>query len=170
MKKHILSALCVLMLGACLTTAEARKQPVPHMYMFGMAASFNDTIIHFTDIQELDSVWIETKNNFLLERSGYSSQLRDFLTQQQQMGNRTCIVFYNQKRSKLQKEYEKVMRLYTKSKDGQQHFDIRHLDPQQFHFTTIDLTDAVSLEQEIEYIDEEAIIREKQRKQREQQQ
>ena len=39
------------------------------------------------------------------------------------------------------------MRLYTQSKDGLQHFDVRHIDPQQFHFTTIDLSEYVAQEE-----------------------
>ena len=135
------------MTGACLTTANARKQPVQHMYMFGLAASFTDTIVHFTAIQELDSVWIESKNDFLQERDSYSSQLREYLNQKQQMPHRTCIVFYSQKRAKLEKKFQKIMRLYTQSKDGLQHFDVRHIDPQQFHFTTIDLSEYVAQEE-----------------------
>lgn len=142
----------MLFMGACLTTAEARKQPVPHMYMFGMAASFTDTIVHFTNIQELDSVWVESKNDFLLERDSYSYQFRDYLNQKQQLPHRTCIVFYGQKRDKLEKKYQKMMKLYTKSKDGLQHFDVRHVDQQQFHFTTIDLTEYVAQEQAVEVI------------------
>ena len=147
MKKYIVTILCILMTGACLTTANARKQPVPHMYMFGLAASFTDTIVHFTAIQELDSVWIESKNDFLQERDSYSSQLREYLNQKQQMPHRTCIVFYSQKRAKLEKKFQKIMRLYTQSKDGLQHFDVRHIDPQQFHFTTIDLSEYVAQEE-----------------------
>lgn len=147
MKKYIVAILCMLMIGACLTTANARKQPVPHMYMFGLAASFTDTIVHFTAIQELDSVWIESKNDFLQERDSYSSQLREYLNQKQQMPHRTCIVFYSQKRAKLEKKFQKIMRLYTQSKDGLQHFDVRHINPQQFHFTTIDLSEYVAQEE-----------------------
>lgn len=147
MKKYLVAIICILMTSACLTTANARKQPVPHMYMFGLAASFTDTIVHFTAIQELDSVWIESKNDFLQERDSYSSQLREYLNQKQQMPHRTCIVFYSQKRAKLEKKFQKIMRLYTQSKDGLQHFDVRHIDPQQFHFTTIDLSEYVAQEE-----------------------
>ena len=147
MKKYIVAIICILMTGACLTTVNARKQPVPHLYMFGLAASFTDTIVHFTAIQELDSVWIESKNDFLQERDSYSSQLREYLNQKQQMPRRTCIVFYSQKRAKLEKKFQKIMRLYTQSKDGLQHFDVRHIDPQQFHFTTIDLSEYVAQEE-----------------------
>ena len=53
------------------------------------------------------------------------------------MPQRTCIVFYSQKREKLEKKYQKMLRLYTKFKDGLQHFDVRHLTPQDFQFRTV---------------------------------
>jgi len=121
-------------------TVSAAKQPVPKIYMFGVAASFTDTIVHFTDIQEVDSAWINTKNKFLLERQAYSYQLRDYLDQILQMPNRTCIVFYSQKKEKLEKKYQKMKTLYTKSKDGKVHFDLRQLDQEQFHFKTVSST------------------------------
>ena len=117
--------------------ANAKKQPIPHVYMFGLAASFTDTIVHFTAIQQVDSAWIESKNNFLQERQAYSYQLRDYLNEKQQLPHRTCIIFYSLKREKLEKKYQKMLKLYTKSKDGLQHFDVRHLDTQQFQFRTV---------------------------------
>ena len=60
-----------------LTGASAKKEPVPHIYMFGMAASFTDTIVFFTPIQQIDSAWIDTKSELLQERQAYSYQLRD---------------------------------------------------------------------------------------------
>ena len=72
------------------TTASAKKVITPKVYMYGFAASFNDSIVHFTDIQTLDSVWIDSKTGFLLGRENYSFQLRDYLGSQQ-MPQRTCI-------------------------------------------------------------------------------
>ena len=141
MKKLLTKALLALLLGTGISTVSAKRQPVPKMYMFGLAASFTDTIVHITPIQTLDSVWINSKNKFLLERDVYSFQLRDFLEQSLQMPHRTCIVFYNQKREKLEKEYKKMQRLYTKSKDGLQHFDVRYLELQQFQFKVVDMSE-----------------------------
>ena len=44
---------------------QAKNEIAPQMYMFGFAASFNDTIVHFTEIQQVDSTWINQKK-FLL--------------------------------------------------------------------------------------------------------
>ena len=136
MKKSFLMMMVAATMLLC-TAGYAKKQPVPKMYMFGVAAAFTDTIVHFTTIQELDSAWIDTKNNFLQERQAYSYQLRDYLEQQQQMPHRTCMVFYSQKREKLEKKFGKMMKLYTKSKDGLRHFDVRHLGLQDFTFTPV---------------------------------
>lgn len=142
MRRHLLTALCaVLMLIAASTEASARKQLVPRMYMFGLAASFADTIVHFTGIQQVENVWIESKNDFLLERDNYSTQLRTYLDHEEDMPHRTCIVFYSKKRDKLEKKYLKMMRLYTDVKDWQEHFDVRHIDEQHFQFKSAKLSD-----------------------------
>ena len=138
MRKNIFAALLLLVaLTMVCGSISARRQPVPKMYMFGMAASFTDTIVHFTAIQQVDSAWIETKNKFLQDRQAYSYQLRDYLAQHEQMQHRTCMVFYSLKKEKLEKKFQKMLRLYTKSKDGKEHFDVRHLTPQQFKFYTV---------------------------------
>ena len=135
----ILALFAITLLG--LTTAQARKTVAPNMYMFGFAASFNDTIVHFTDVQQLDSVWIESKNKFILGREAYSWQLRDYLANKCQMPERTCIVVYSDNRKKIEKKLQKMKRLYTQSKDGLKHFDIRHIDSSQFSFVTVDMSD-----------------------------
>lgn len=141
MKKLLLSLITLCLLGTGIISVSAKRQPVPKMYMFGLAASFTDTIVHFTPIQTLDSAWIESKNGFLLERDVYSFQLREYLESELKIPHRTCVVFYNQKREKLEKKYKKIQRLYTKSKDGLQHFDIRYLEPQQFQFKVVDMSE-----------------------------
>ena len=131
--------IAVMALGMSLQTS-AKKVQVPKMYIFGFAASFNDTIVHFTNVQEIDSAWIETKGNFLQGRNLYSLELRNHL-KYKGIENRTCIVVANKKRSKLEKQYLKMRKLYTQSKDGKQHYDIRYIDNQDFQFRTIDMSD-----------------------------
>lgn len=128
--------------------AMAKKTTVPHMYMFGLAASFSDTIVHFTDIQEMDSVWIESKNGFILGRDQYSSQLRNYLTTAYEMPYRTCVVFYNKNRAKLVKKLQKMKKLYSPGKDGLQHFDVRQLEPDEFRFIRLDMSDPVEVTEE----------------------
>lgn len=44
----------------------SKNKCVPKVYVFGLAASFNDSIVYLTNIQELDSAWIDDKNDFWL--------------------------------------------------------------------------------------------------------
>ena len=144
-----------LFLILCLTAfsvvhVEAKRTVVPKMYMFGFAASFNDTIVHFTNIMEVDSVWIETKNNFLLGRNYYSHQFRSYLEKNMQMPDRTCITMYAKTRAKAEKKYLKLRRKYPQSKDGKAHFDVRYLDDGAFNFKTVNIREYEESEEEME--------------------
>ena len=75
-------------------------------YAFGFAASFNDSTVYFTDIQVLDSAWLNEKNDFLVSRDNYSYQLRDYLASEQQMPRRTCIVYAGKNKKKVEKKPE----------------------------------------------------------------
>jgi len=122
------------------TTVSAKKMAVPKMYMFGFAASFTDSIVHFTEIQEIDSAWVDTKTKFLLGRDSYTFQLRDYLTEKQQMPQRTCVVFFNQKKAKLEKKFAKMLKLYRNPKKGAQQFDVRMLDKGAFMFNAVNMS------------------------------
>jgi len=122
--------------------AEAKSVRVPKLYMFGFAASFNDTIVHFTEVQEVDSCWLNSSNGFLLGREFYSVQLREYLNHSLQMPNRTCIVVFSKSRSKAEKKFLKQHKLYTKSKDGKEHFDVRYVDSSDFHFKGVNMDPA----------------------------
>lgn len=122
------------------------KNVVTKTYIFGFAASFNDTIVHFTDIQAVDSAWTDSKTGFLQGRENYSYQLRNYLGSQLQMPKRTCIVVANPKKEKLEKIFIKMRRLYTgenrkkkKKKDTQRHFDVRYISSSDFHFLPVNM-------------------------------
>lgn len=85
------------------------------VYMTGVSASFTDSLVYFTGIQYIDSAAIGT-NGLLLDRSMYSMQLKDYIEQNQNGKNRTCFVYYNQKKKKLQKEVSKLKQRYQKNK------------------------------------------------------
>jgi hypothetical protein len=137
-KYLIAAALCV---ATMLPTKTAAKIVVaPKVYMFGFAASFNDTIVHFTDIQTVSGVDMEKKSKFLVQRESYSAQLRNYLAEQQ-MPYRTCMVFYDTNMSKLQKKYVKMKRLYTgvgkKGRKAKNSNDIRLIDSKDFKFKAV---------------------------------
>lgn len=141
MKQYLHIMLVALVLLAAMPAAtEAKRQMVPKMYMFGFAASFNDTIVYFTDIQTVDSAWIEKKSGFLQSRNVYTSELRDYMARRLSMPHRTCVVFYGKKRSKVEKQYLKMMHKYGKQKDGSTPFDIRYITQDQFRFKAVDLS------------------------------
>ena len=148
---NILKALLAALVAACLWmpgTLVAKGQLAPEMYVFGVAASFNDTIVHFTDIQTLDSAWVDSKTKFLLGRENYSYQLRDYISAMLNMPHRTCITFYGTNRGKLEKQYLKMLRLYSnqaKGKKGKQvrGYDVRHINQNQFRYLSVDMGDMV---------------------------
>ena len=126
------------------STAEAKKTMVPKMYMFGIAASFNDSIVYFTNVQEVDNAWIESKNKFLLDRDHFSFQLKEFLARKKQAPQRTCIVYYNTNRTKLEKKFIKIRQLYTQQKKKQSNgFDVRYLEDGEFVFQALDASNYI---------------------------
>lgn len=115
------------------TTAATKGVVAEKVYMFGFAASFNDTIVHFTEIQPMDSAWVDSKTGFLLGRSMYSNDLRSYLTEQG-LPHRTCIVVSDKKLSRLQKRYAKMKKLYESNKKRKNRNDIRIIAASDFQF------------------------------------
>ena len=74
--KHIKIVFAV-MLVFTLCTAFTMKSHKP-VYAFGVAASFNDSVVYCTEIQVLDSTALD-KNGFLPKRDLYSYQLKNYL-------------------------------------------------------------------------------------------
>lgn len=143
--KHLV-LVAALICGIAPIKSEAKHVVVPHMYMFGFAASFNDTIVHFTDVLEVDSVWIDSKSKFLLGRNYYSHQLRSHLSSKMSLPDRICVVQFAKNRKKAEKKLLKMKRLYTRSKDGKLHYDVRYLDD--FQFKTINIEEYEQSEEE----------------------
>ena len=56
--------------------AEAKQVQVPHMYVFGFAASFKDSVVYMTEIQDVQKAWYDTKTKFLLGRDTNTSDVR----------------------------------------------------------------------------------------------
>ena len=128
----ILTLLLTLLFGV---EAEGKIRCTP-IYIFGTAASFNDSIVYFTDIQILDSAWIDEKNDFLLNRGEYSTQLREHFNNTGQSG-RTCIVSFALTEKDILKKYEKMRSMYTGTKKRPKRLDIRQLDDEEFKFSPV---------------------------------
>lgn len=83
------------------------------VYAFGVSTSFNDSTVFFTEIQELDSVWIETKSEFVVGRDDFSGQLRDHLSGKG-YPKRTCIFVSSPNLKKVEKKYNKMKQRFVK--------------------------------------------------------
>ncbi|MBR2101948.1 MAG: hypothetical protein IJ928_04255 [Prevotella sp.] len=125
----ILAAFCL-----CAVYCDAQSNYVRQkIYAFGFAASFNDSVVYVTDIQEIDSAWVENKTGFLVSRSNYSLQLREYLAEKRHEPNRTCIITYATKRKDIDKKYLKLKSKYTKKND----FSFQVLTSADFKFLPI---------------------------------
>lgn len=94
-----------------------QKKPVmKSVAMFGYAVSFKDSVVCLTEIQTIDSAWIEPAHNFLLDRSLYSLQLQMYMEQQGHK-NAICTIFYDKNPRKLQRMWRKVYKRSQKQ-DG----------------------------------------------------
>lgn len=133
--KAVLFALLTLTLAP--TQMAAKKKVEDKMYMFGFSASFKDSTVFFTDVQEVEKVWFDTKDKFLLGREFYSTQLKDYLSKKRQLPARTCIVMFDRNQKKAEKKLLKMKRLYTVKAKGK--YEVQYLGPEDFKFHAVDL-------------------------------
>lgn len=113
MRRHITILLGVLMLGGVLTAQGAKEPKMKRLYMFGFAASFTDSVAYQTEIQRIDSAWID-EHKFLVDRSLYSLQLQYHLEGVEKKRNTTCTVFFNTNLRRLERKWRRVHRRYEK--------------------------------------------------------
>lgn len=108
--------LCFALVAATVIPALAKKPKDKSkygVYIAGVSASFTDSLVYFTDIQRVDSAFLGEKG-LLQQRSQYSNQLKEYLESEGKGQNRTCFVYYNEKKKKLQKEITKLKQKYQK--------------------------------------------------------
>lgn len=140
------STLVLLAATMLLSLTIQAKNEMRKAYIFGFASSFNDSIVYFTDIQEVDSAWFTSKKHFLVSRENYSYQLRDYLSSLGEE-HRTCVVFYNTNEKKLIKEWQKLNNRYLqvqKKKNNQKQkkelppYQIKSITQKQFAFQAVE--------------------------------
>ena len=142
MKKLISAVMILLTLTFCnSTTVEAKVKVAPKMYIFGFSASFKNSIVYFTDIQELDSAWIDTKTKFLLGRDSYSAQLKDYLSTTINDQHRTCIVEYATTLDAAEKKFAKLKSLYTEKAKTTEGYDLKYISKNDFKFEAVNMAD-----------------------------
>jgi hypothetical protein len=115
--------------------AHAEKPKTTKAYLFGFVANFTDSVVYFTDIQEIENVTIQKKTKFLKDRDSYSDQLRYYFTNKLNMPHRTCIVSFGLTRKEAEKKYVKMRKLYSEKNAGR--YDVRYLSENDFKFQAI---------------------------------
>ena len=122
--------------------AQGKNVKSPHLYMFGFSASFSDSTIYVTDIQDVEGAWIESKSKFLISRENYSYQLKEYMTDKMQMPTRVCMVFYATNKAKAEKKMKKLMKKYIpnpKKKKNMKPYEVRYITASDFKFSPIDM-------------------------------
>lgn len=119
--KQLRSLLALMLLFILCTGFIGKKDKEKAVYAFGVAASFSDTLVYYTDIQLLDSVQLD-KNNFLPKRQVYSRQLKEYVQYQLVQDNYTTMIYFSDKKEKLQKRFDKTLKMYKKGNAFSLHF------------------------------------------------
>ena len=133
--KYILVAL---FLAATATNVSAKSIKKDHLYIFGFSASFKDSTVYITNIQDVPGAWVDTKTKFLLGRDNYSYQLREYLSDKQQQPNRVCLVIYALTQKKAEKLYQKMKKKYVERGKGT--YSVQYLTTTDFKFEAVDMS------------------------------
>ncbi len=129
-----------LLLTIAVGSAEAKRIQAPHVYMFGFSASFKDSVVYITDINDVQGAWMESKSKFLSGIENYSYQLRDYFNTQLSMPDRVCMVFYATSFKKAERKFVKLKKKYTGTKKKPAHYEIRFVSLQDFRFQPVDMS------------------------------
>jgi actin-related protein len=98
--------------------------------MVGVGISLVDSMVFITDMQLVDSVTLEKKTNFLMDRQLYSFQLQRYLEQAYKRGPYIPSVFFSKSRKKMERRYLSLHKRYVESKELQMYL----VDQGQFRF------------------------------------
>lgn len=111
------------------------------MYVCGVNFCFNDSLIYFTDIQQMDTISVYGKYNVLINREQYSYQLRNFMTEKLHRPNTTSVIMHDMDREKLTKKLQTMRDKYVFIGKGKKkrpsNYDLRVLSSEEFSFTPI---------------------------------
>jgi len=119
--------LCLL----ALQPLEAKKKVAQKsVYMVGVAFVLTDSTVYLTDMHLVDSVTIEKKTKFLMDRQLYSFQLQRYLQQAYKGGPYVPSVFFSPNRKKMERKYLALHKRYVQSKE----FGMVLVDQGQFRF------------------------------------
>lgn len=115
--------------------ADAKGYKPAKVYMFGFAASFNDSTVYFTEIQEVNAFLVNDRTHFLAGRADYSYQLHNFLATNGKAEHPTAVVVYAEDKKKINKKLADLKAKYTTK--AKQKFFVEQLSGSQFAFQTV---------------------------------
>lgn len=115
LKSICLAILCVF----AFQTLEAKPKKVVQkpVYMIGVSFSLVDSMVFITDMQLVDSITIEKKTKFLVDRQLYSFQFQRYLEGTYKGGPYVPSVFFSPSRKKMERKYLSLHKRYVQSKD-----------------------------------------------------
>lgn len=134
LKYIVLTLLVCVAMGAEAKTVKAR-----HMYIFGFAASFKDSVVYMTEIQDVQGAMYDKKTKFLLGRDSYSDQLKTYFKEKKQMSDRICMVMFSTSKKKAEKKYLKLRKKYVGDKKRPSTYEVRYVTIQDFEFEPVGL-------------------------------
>lgn len=123
------------LLVGCVINGNAKGYRPAKIYVFGFAASFNDSTIYLTDIQTVNAYLVNNRTKFLANREDYSYQLRNYLQSNGLEAYPTCITMFAENEKDATKKYLKLKEHYEKSKKK---YSIKSLKDSQFKYTPVE--------------------------------
>jgi hypothetical protein len=123
------------LLVGCVINGNAKGYRPAKIYMFGFAASFNDSTVYLTDIQIVNAYLVNNRTKFLANREDYSYQLRNYLQSNGLEAYPTCITMFAENEKDATRKYLKLKERYEKSKKK---YSIKSLKDSQFKYTPVE--------------------------------
>ena len=123
------------LLVGCVINGNAKGYRPAKIYMFGFAASFNDSTVYLTDIQTVNAYLVNNRTKFLANREDYSYQLRNYLQSNGLEAYPTCITMFAENEKDATKKYLKLKERYEKSKKK---YSIKSLKDSKFKYTPVE--------------------------------
>lgn len=142
MKRTLLFILVLLTIST--SEINAKRKCLPYLYSFGVSISLKDSTIYMTDIQKIDSIWVEEKNGFVINRDDYSYQLRNYFDNHG-MQNRVNIIVFGKNEKIIGKKYLALQKRYNNPK---KHYIVDYISNDEFAFKS-EAPTAQGLEQKV---------------------
>ena len=118
MSKSLRVILCACLLCAFgATPLEAKKNKVVQkpVYLMGVGISFADSSVFITDMMQVDSITLDKKRKFLMDRQLYSFQLQHYLEATYKGGPYVTAIYFSPGRKKMERRYLSLHKRYAHS-------------------------------------------------------